>query len=316
MYSMDMHSALKVAVLLPCHNEGAVIQSVIADFKKVLPTAKIYVYDNNSTDNTEEEARRAGAVVRHEPRQGKGNVVRRMFADVDADVYVLADGDGTYTAGDAPKMIRMLVANKLDMVTGTRVTDIHAAYRHGHRFGNKLLTGFVRFLFRTGVTDMLSGYRIFSRRFVKSFPALSAGFEIETECTIHAMEMRLATGEQSTSYRARSHGTVSKLHTYRDGFRIMRTIVILLKEERPFQVLGGFAFFLFIVGIALGIPVVVEFLETGFVLRLPTAVLATGLILLSALSLSAGVVLDSIARMRRELRWLNFLSYAPVPDSD
>ncbi|HVW71870.1 MAG TPA: glycosyltransferase [Candidatus Paceibacterota bacterium] len=304
---------MRVAVLLPCYNEGPVIASVVADAKQALPQATIYVYDNNSTDDTVEKARAAGAVVKRENHQGKGNVVRRMFADVEADVYILADGDGTYPMREAPMLIQELLQHDYDMVTGVRVADEGAAYRSGHRFGNRLITSFTSMLFASSIADMLSGYRVFSRRYVKSFPALSSGFEIETELTIHALSMRLRTGEVPVAYGARKNGTASKLRTYSDGMRIARTIALLLKEERPFQVLGTCAIVLAAAGVAFGIPVVLEFFATGFVLRLPTAVLATGLMLLSALCLFSGIILDGITRTRRELRWLNYLSYTLPP---
>ena len=308
---MDLayHRRMRIAVLLPCYNEGPIIASVVTAAKRALPHAAVYVYDNNSTDDTAAAARSAGAILKREERQGKGNVVRRMFADVDADVYVLLDGDGTYAIDTAPDLVRTLTENNLDMVTGVRVADGGAAYRNGHRLGNRLITGFASTLFGMPITDMLSGYRVFSKRFVKSFPALSSGFEIETELTIYALGMRMRTGEVSVAYGARANGTASKLRTYTDGIRIMRTIAILLKEERPLQVLGSAAAVFLIAGVLLGVPIVLEFFATGFVPRLPTAVLATGLILLAALCLFAGILLDSIARTRRELRWLNYLSY-------
>lgn len=303
-------SGRRIAVLLPCYNEEHAIASVVSSFKTALPEATIYVYDNNSSDQTPEIARRAGALVRYEPNQGKGNVVRRMFADIDADGYILADGDGTYTAETAPSMVDLLFSEQLDMVTGVRTETDSQAYRSGHRMGNRLLTYFVTALFRRDTQDLLSGYRVFSHRFVKSFPALSAGFEIETELTVHAMELKVPTQEIPTPYGARPRGSSSKLSTYRDGLRICRTIIILLKEERPLLVLGGSALLLFVLGGGLGLPVVMDFLATGLVPKFPTAILATGIMLLAALSLFAGIILDSIARTRRELRRLNYLRYA------
>jgi glycosyltransferase involved in cell wall biosynthesis len=303
---------LRVAVLIPCCNEAAAIGKVVADFQAALPGATVYVYDNNSRDDTEAVARGAGAVVRREPLQGKGNVVRRMFADVEADIYVLVDGDDTYDAAAAPEMVRHLAEDRLDMVNGVRIGAIPGAYRRGHRFGNRLLTGMVRRIFGDRVTDMLSGYRAFSRRFVKSFPALSSGFETETEFTIHALELNMPIAELPVAYRERPEGSASKLRTVSDGFRILRTIALLVKEERPLQLFALAAAALFLAGIGLGSPVVIEFLDTGLVPRLPTAVLAMGLVLLSFLSLVCGLVLDSVSRGRKEMKRLAYLAI-PAP---
>jgi glycosyltransferase involved in cell wall biosynthesis len=291
------------------------IPKVVAEFRSALPDATVYVYDNNSTDGTMAAARAAGAVVRRELLQGKGHVVRRMFADVDADIYVLVDGDDTYDAAAAPDMLRLMRQDGLDMVIGTRVTDIKGAYRPGHRLGNLVLTGMVRAIFGNRITDMLSGYRVFSRRFVRSFPALATGFETETEFTVHALELCMAIGEVSTAYRDRPAGSTSKLRTYTDGLRIFRTIMILVKEERPLQFFSACGLALLLLGIGLGIPVALEFLASGLVPRLPTAVLSTGLVLLSFLSLSAGLILDSVTRGRRELKRLAYLAL-PAPDQD
>ncbi len=298
----------RVAVLIPCHNEVVAIPAVVAGFRAALPDATIYVYDNNSTDGTIAAALAAGAVVRREALQGKGHVVRRMFADIDADIFFLVDGDDTYDAGAAPAMLRRLCDDRLDMVIGTRVTDIEAAYRPGHRFGNRVLTGMVGAIFGNRVTDMLSGYRAFSRRFVKSFPALATGFETETEFTVHALELCMAIGEVRTTYRDRPAGSASKLRTWSDGLRILRTIVILVKEERPLQFFSCCGLLLLLLGIGLGVPVVLEFLASGLVPRLPTAVLATGLVLLSFLSFAAGLILDSVARGRKEFKRLAYLA--------
>jgi Glycosyl transferase family 2 len=305
------YAGLEIAVLVPCHNEAASIAHVVADFATYIPSATVYVYDNNSTDHTVEVAQAAGAVVRHESMQGKGNVVRRMFADVDADVYILVDGDNTYEAAAAPEMVRRLVDNQLDMVTATRVSDHEAAYRRGHRSGNVVLTGIVRWIFGNRITDMLSGYRVFSRRFVKSFPALASGFETETEFTVHALELRMPIGEMTTRYRERPPGSASKLRTYSDGARILFTILKLVKEERPLQFFGVAGMIFVAVGVACGVPVVIEYFRTGLVPRLPTAVLATGLVLLSFLSGTAGLVLDSVARGRKEFKRLIYLGHAP-----
>lgn len=297
-----------IAVIVPCYNEGRAIESVIAGFRRELPGAEIYVYDNNSTDDTVAVSRLAGAHVFSETMQGKGNVVRRMFADVDADVYVLVDGDATYDANSAPRMVALLCDERLDMVVGCRVDQEVAAYRPGHRFGNALLTQCTSMLFGRQVTDMLSGYRVFSRRFVKSFPALSKGFEIETELTVHALELGLPVREIDTPYGARGEGSVSKLRTYSDGWRILKLIARLFKDERPlpFFMSGGVVFAL--LGIIAGIPVFAEYLETGLVPRLPLAVLATGLLLLAALSASAGLILDTVTRGRREMKRLMYLA--------
>ena len=311
----DRQTALRVAVLVPCHNEAIAIPNVVAAFRAALPGAAIYVYDNNSADGTAAAARAAGALVRRETLQGKGHVVRRMFADIEADIYVLVDGDDTYDAAAAPSMLRRLVEDGLDMVIGTRVTDIEAAYRPGHRLGNRVLTGMVAAIFGNRVSDMLSGYRVFSRRFVKSFPALATGFETETEFTVHALELRMAIGEVATRYRDRPAGSASKLRTYTDGFRILRTIVILVKEERPLQFFSLGGLLLLLLGIGFGVPVIMQFLATGLVPRLPTAVLATGLVLLSFLSFAAGLILDSVTRGRKEFKRLAYLA-VPGPRDD
>jgi glycosyltransferase involved in cell wall biosynthesis len=295
-------------VLIPCHNEQAAIAKVVTEFRAALPTATIYVYDNNSQDDTVELARRAGARVYREPMQGKGNVVRRMFSDVVADVYVLVDGDDTYLADSAPAMVERLLAERLDMVNGTRVTEIAAAYRRGHRMGNTLLSGLVRRMFGNRIVDMLSGYRVFSMRFVKSFPALSSGFEIETELTIHALELGMPVGEMDTPYKDRPTGSASKLRTYSDGLRILRTIILLVKDERPFLFFSAAALALFVASVGLSIPIFAEFHRTHLVPRFPTAILSTGLMLLSFLALVCGMVLDSVARGRKEVKRLSYLS--------
>jgi glycosyltransferase involved in cell wall biosynthesis len=299
---------LRVAVLVPCYNEQAAIGRVVRHFRRALPLATVYVYDNNSTDETRAQAAEAGAVVRGETLQGKGNVVRRMFADVEADVYVLVDGDDTYDADSAPAMVERLLAEQLDMVVGCRVTEEQEAYRRGHRMGNRLLTGVVARVFGDRFSDILSGYRVFSRRFVKSFPALTREFEIETELTVHALELAMPIAEVQTPYRSRPAGSASKLRTYRDGLRILMTILTLFKEERPliFFGLGGLA--LGLLSLALGYPVVAEFLRTGLVPRFPTAILATGLMILAFLSFTSGLVLGTVTRGRRELKRLAYLA--------
>jgi glycosyltransferase involved in cell wall biosynthesis len=303
----------RIAVLVPCYNEEVAIPRVVSAFRSALPEATVYVYDNNSRDRTREAASAAGAVVRGESLQGKGHVVRRMFADIEADVYVLVDGDDTYDAAAAPEMVRRLLEDRLDMVTGVRVTDAEAAYRPGHRFGNLMLTGMVRTVFGDRITDMLSGYRVFSRRFVKTFPALAAGFETETEFTVHALELRMPVGEVRTAYRERPPGSTSKLRTFHDGFRILRTILALVQRERPLAFFAASALALFTLGVAIFVPVLLEYLRTGLVPRLPTAVLSTGLVLLSFLSLTCGLILDTVTRGRQEAKRLAYLSI-PAPD--
>lgn len=301
---------LRLAVLVPCYNEEKAIGQVVRDFHTVLPQATIYVYDNNSRDQTVAVATAAGAVVRREPLQGKGNVVRRMFSDVEADIYVLVDGDATYDAASAPRMIQTLLDGPLDMVNGARVTDIKAAYRPGHRLGNVMLTTMVALIFGDRFKDMLSGYRIFSRRFVKSFPALTAGFETETELTVHALELHMPIDEVKTPYRDRPVGSVSKLSTFKDGFRILFTIIVLIKEERPMQFFSLAALFFTLLSFILVVPVVEEYLLTGLVPRLPTAILAMGLLFLGFFSLTAGLILDTVTRGRREMKRMRYLNIA------
>ena len=303
----------RIAVLLPCYNEEAAIAQTVAGFRAALPSAAIYVYDNNSKDRTVEVARAAGAVVRSERMQGKGNVVRRMFADVDADIYVMADGDATYDAEAAPQLVRRLIDEQLDMVVGSRVTQHDAAYRRGHVMGNKLLTGMLAKLFGRSFTDILSGYRVFSRRFVKSFPVLSGGFEIETEISVHALELRMPVGEVETRYFARPEGSASKLSTYSDGFRILNTIVTLYRIERPLLFFGAIGGLLALLALVLGIPLAITYYHTHLVPRLPTAIMATGLIILAALNVFAGLILDTVVRGRREVRRLAYLAHA-APD--
>jgi glycosyltransferase involved in cell wall biosynthesis len=280
---------------------------VVADFQRVLPGATVFVYDNGSTDGTPKVAEAAGAIVRHQPLRGKGNVVRQMFADIEADVYVLVDGDDTYDADVAPQLIDKLVNESLDMVNGARVTDSRGAYRPGHRLGNQLLSGTVAWFFGNRLGDLLSGYRVFSRRFVKSFPALSGGFEIETEFTVHALQLRMPIAELPTNYRDRPAGTASKLSTYRDGWRILRTIAFLVKEERPLAFFSTLAIVLMLASLGFGFSVVVEYLETGLVPRAPTALLASALMILSFLSMTCGLILDSVTRGRVEAKRLAYL---------
>jgi glycosyltransferase involved in cell wall biosynthesis len=303
---------IRVAVLVPCRNEEVAIGRVVAGFRQALPDAVVFVYDNNSTDGTVNAARAAGAVVRAEPLQGKGNVVRRMFADIEADAYILVDGDDTYDAASAPTMLQKLLDGPLDMVTAARVTETIAAYRTGHRTGNYVLTHIVSLLFGNRVSDMLSGYRVFSRRFVKSFPALSTGFETETEFTVHALELAMPVGEVPSPYRDRPAGSASKLRTYTDGARILRTIVLLVKEARPFQFFAVFAAALGLAALVFGIPVVTEFMHTGLVPRLPTAVLSAALMGLAFLSTTCGLILDSVARGRKEAKRMAYLAIPAI----
>ena len=302
----------RIAVILPCYNEEAAIAATVAGFKAALPGATIYVYDNNSRDKTREVAARAGAVVRTERQQGKGNVVRRMFADVDADVYLMADGDLTYDPKAAPGMVDLLLAEQLDMIVGTRKHEEKDAYRGGHVLGNKLFTGILSGLFGRSFTDIFSGYRVFSRRFVKSFPVLSAGFEIETEISVHALELRMPVGEVETAYAARPEGSESKLSTYRDGWRILKTILVLYRVERPTLFYGAIGAFFLGLAIVLAIPLVTTYLNTGLVPRFPTAILVTGMTVIAVLCFFAGLILDTVTRGRREVRRLAYLSF-PAP---
>lgn len=302
----------RIAVLVPCYNEEAAVATVVADFRKALPAAEIYVYDNNSRDNTAAVAREAGAIVRVERRQGKGHVVRRMFADVEADIYVLVDGDATYDAPSVPRMIDKLLEEHLDMVVGLRIDQSQAAYRLGHRTGNRMLTGFLSSTFGQDFKDILSGYRVFSRRFVKSFPVLSDGFEIETELAVYALELSLPVAEVETPYYARPEGSFSKLNTWRDGFRILGTMLKLYRSERPLRFFTVIGILLALAAITLAIPIVVTFIETGLVPRLPTAVLSMGLTIMAMLSVSSGLVLDTVTRGRREMKMLAYLSQ-PAP---
>lgn len=315
MTTLETESNPRIAVLLPCYNEAAAIAQTVADFRKALPDAHIYVYDNNSHDGTAEIARKAGAIVRSERMQGKGHVVRRMFADVDADIYVMADGDATYEAAAAPRLVKRLVDDNLDMVVGARKSEVEAAYRRGHRFGNAMLTGMLARIFGRTFSDILSGYRIFSRRFVKSFPVLSQGFEIETEISVHALELKMPVTEEITAYAARPEGSESKLNTYGDGWRILNTIIRLFRYERPLVFFGAIAFILALMAIILAIPLLLTYLETGLVPRVPTAILATGLIILAALNGFCGLILDTVVRGRLEVRRLAYLAYPAPGDS-
>lgn len=297
-----------IAVLLPCYNEEAAIAATVAGFRKALPGATVYVYDNNSTDRTREVAAEAGAIVRTEKQQGKGHVVRRMFADVDADLYVMADGDLTYDPAAAPAMVDLLLAEQLDMVVGTRQHEGDEAYRRGHVLGNRAFTGLLSGMFGRSFSDIFSGYRVFSRRFVKSFPVLSSGFEIETEMSVHALELRMPVGEVATAYAARPEGSESKLSTFSDGWRILRTIVTLYRVERPALFYGTIGALLLAAAVVLAIPLVVTYLATGLVPRVPTAILVTGMTIVAVLCFFAGLILDTVTRGRREVRRLAYLS--------
>jgi glycosyltransferase involved in cell wall biosynthesis len=307
---LDRKQQPSIAVLLPCFNEEAAIGATIAGFRQALPAATIYVYDNNSRDQTREIAAEAGAIVRTERQQGKGHVVRRMFADIDADVYVMADGDLTYDPKAAPAMVDLLLADALDMVVGTRRHEEKDAFRGGHVLGNRLFTGLLAGLFGRSFTDIFSGYRVFSRRFVKSFPVLSSGFEIETEISVHALELRMPVGEVETSYAARPEGSESKLSTFSDGWRIFKTIVTLYRIERPVLFFGSIGALLLLAAILLSIPLVVTYLHTGLVPRFPTAILVTGMTIVAVLCVFAGLILDTVTRGRREVRRLAYLSHS------
>jgi len=305
-------AGMEIAVLVPCYNEAAAIEKVVRDFKAALPTATVYVYDNNSTDETSAIAAAAGAQVRRELRKGKGNVVRRMFQDIEADIYVMVDGDDTYDAAVAPRLVDRLVGEHLDMVVGRRIETHQAAYRAGHRLGNRVLTGLVGWLFGAQIEDMLSGYRVFSRRFVKSFPSFSREFEIETELTVHAMQMRMAVSEIETNYKERPPGSTSKLRTFRDGWRILLTITNLMRNERPLLFFSLIGLVNVIVAVILGIPIVLEYLDTGLVPRFPTAVLCSALVVIAVLCVATGLILDLVSHVRREAKRLTYLQH-PAP---
>jgi glycosyltransferase involved in cell wall biosynthesis len=310
---MSSQQQPRIAVLLPCYNEEAAIGATVERFRAALPSADIYVYDNNSRDRTREVAAAAGAIVRSERQQGKGHVVRRMFADVDADIYVMADGDLTYDAASAPAMVEMLLADQLDMVVGTRRHEQKDAYRGGHVIGNRVFTGLLAGLFGRSFSDIFSGYRVFSRRFVKSFPVLSSGFEIETEMSVHALELRMPVGEVETSYAARPEGSHSKLSTFSDGRRILSTILTLYRIERPVLFFGLVGGFLLVVALILAMPLLVTYIHTGLVPRMPTAILVTGIVIVAVLCFFAGLILDTVTRGRREVRRLAYLSLDAPP---
>ena len=306
-------AGLRIAVILPCYNEEVAIGRTVADFRAALPTAQVYVFDNNSRDDSRAIARAAGAIVRLESRQGKGHVVRRMFADVDADIYVMADADATYEAGAAPAMVAKLLDENLDMVVGRRRDQVDAAYRLGHRLANVLLTRCLAAMFGRQFTDILSGYRVFSKRFVKTFPSLSRGFEIETEISVHALQLRMPVGEIETRYAARPEGSTSKLSTYRDGLRIGWQMITLFRQERPVAFFGLIGTLLALLAIVLAIPLGITYSQTGLVPRMPTAILCTGLMILAALAVTCGLILDTVTRGRLEMRRLAYLGWRLPP---
>lgn len=308
----EHNTTISIAVLIPCYNEEHAIEKVVRGFRESLPSAVIYVYDNNSTDRTVEAARRAGAVVRHEPRQGKGNVVRRMFADIDADVYVMVDGDGTYDATQAALLVETLLSGPCDMVTAARDFQYCSTYKSSHTYGTRTLAFVVNRVFQGHNEDMFSGYRAFSRRFVKSFPMVSSGFEIETELTIHALELRMNTIEIKAPYIDREPGSSSKLHAIRDGFRVLFTILHFIKEERPLQMFALIGLLLAIISIGMAIPIVITYFETGLVPRIPTAILVSAIMVLGFISLIVGFILSSITTARREIKRLFYLSIPPT----
>ncbi len=312
MSRVDAFEGLNIAVLLPCFNEALTIAAVVEGFRASLPTAKIWVFDNNSSDGTAEIAARAGARVVRERRQGKGNVVRRMFADVDADIYVMADGDGTYDPQQAPKLISTLIEERADMVVGTRRGVTEDAGREGHAFGNRLFNGIYANIFGKDFTDILSGYRAFTRRFAKSFPASSSGFEIETEMSVHAGQLKMPTAEVELDYGRRPEGSHSKLSTFKDGFKILVMIAMLMKETRPAAFFGLLAGLFGLASLLLGTPVITQFIATGLVPRLPTAVLAMGLMLVAVLFTACGLILDSVARGRVENKRILYLAQPPL----
>ena len=313
---MNQNRRPRIAVLVPCYNEELTVGKVVHDFRRVLPNSDIYVYDNNSKDNTIEAAKEAGAIVQTEVLQGKGNVVRRMFADIEADIYVMVDGDATYDADSVQLMIDKMSAEKLDMVTGVRKSNLQEAYRAGHRFGNMMFSSLIAKIFGDRISDLLSGYRVFSRRFVKSFPALSGEFEIETELTVHALELRMPIGEIETPYGARPEGSVSKLSTYKDGFKILFTVMKLIKNERPLPLFGFLGFGLLLASLALAVPIFSTYLETGLVPRLPTATLVVGMTIIGVFSIFAGIIIDSISTSRREIKRLFYLGHRAVNDGE
>ncbi|MBL8576850.1 MAG: glycosyltransferase [Mesorhizobium sp.] len=296
-----------IAILIPCYNEEKTIGDVVSRFRATLPSASVYVYDNNSSDLTALKARSSGAIVIREPRQGKGNVVRRMFADIEADIYVMVDGDGTYAPEDAPQLINALLTGHCDMVVGTRRGVTDDAGRTGHAFGNRLFNGLYKRLFGRDFTDIFSGYRAFTRRFVKSFPAVSGGFEIETEMSVHASQLKLPVSEIALDYGRRPEGSSSKLSTYKDGARILWMFAMLAKETQPMRFFGMIASVFAAAGLILMTPILVEYAATGLVPRMPTWVLSLGLLMFATMMVVTGLVLDSVSRGRAELKRVAYL---------
>lgn len=313
---MNAFDQLEIAILLPCYNEEATVGSVVRGFRASLPRAHIYVYDNNSSDRTAMEASRAGATVVSEPRQGKGNVVRRMFADIDADIYIMADGDGTYDPADAPELVDLLLDDGCDMVVGTRRGVTDDAGRKGHAVGNRLFNWLYKSIFGREFSDIFSGYRVFTRRFAKSFPALSNGFEIETEMSVHASALRLPVAELPLEYGRRPEDSPSKLSTFRDGAKILWTFAILMKETRPFLFCSAVSAVLLLTGVSFMVPVLQEYFQTGLVERLPTWITAVAMVLMAIQFFVAGVILDSVAHSRAEQKRTHYLSIAPTAGRD
>ena len=307
----------RIAVVLPCYNEATAIAHTVKEFQDALPDATIYVIDNASTDTTSKVASEAGAIVIAEPLRGKGNAVRRAFAAIDADIYVMADGDGTYDASPAPQLVAILRNEHLDMVVGKRRHIDEDAYRRGHQFGNQLFCSLLKLLFGSNMTDIFSGYRVFTRRFVKSFPALSTGFEIETEMSVHATALRLSVKEVACDYRPRMTGSVSKLRTYRDGGRILMSMTRLFRHHRPLIFFGGLAALCLTIAVILFLPILIAFLETGLVMRIPTVILCTGLVLIAALLVTSGLILDTTTKTQLEIRRLLYLNsgWENTPDT-
>lgn len=298
-----MKNNAKIAVLIPCYNEAKTIKKVVEDYKKALPNADIYVYDNNSTDHTDEIARKAGAIVRYEYRQGKGNVIRSMFKDIDADCYLMIDGDDTYPASNAKEMCDLILAKKADMVIGDRLSSTYFTEnkRPFHNFGNRLVRGLINFLFESNVRDIMTGYRAFSYEFVKTFPVLSKGFEIETEMTIHALDKNFLLKEVKVGYRDRPAGSVSKLNTYRDGFRVLKTIGRLFKEYKPTVFFSIISLLFLIISLAFGIPVFAEYFKTGLVPRYPTLIFSGFMLMIAIIMFACGLILEVVVKKNRQL---------------
>jgi hypothetical protein len=305
--------SLRIVAIVPCHNEESAIEQVVTDLKVAIPHMAVFVYDNASTDNTAGVAEAAGAAVRFEPLRGKGNVIRRAMADLDADVFLMIDGDDTYDASAAPEMIRLLLDGPYDQVTGVRTASQRGAYRAGHLLGNRMFNKVVSVIFGRPVTDMLSGYRVFSRRFVKSFPAVSRAFEIETELTVHAINTRVPQAEVAVRFKDRAEGSASKLRTYQDGFKILRMISRLLHHERPLALYSTIAGLIVATAVGISIPVIGEYIETGLVGRFPTAILSASLVVVAFIVLVVGILLDGLRKVRQETTRIAYMATAPPP---